>query len=153
MNDTNPRLIIPGLGGLYGAASQFAWPLVRVVTGLFLMPHGAQKLFGMFDGNPAAMAGFFSKMGIEPAALMVTLVGTVEFFGGLLLALGLLTRPVAGAIFVVLTVAWYKVHLPAGFFVTKGGFEFAMLWSFLALAFVLRGGGEYSIDRKIGKEF
>ncbi len=153
MSDGHPRLIIPAFGGLYDATSKFAWPMIRIVTGLFLMPHGAQKLFGMFDGNPTAMAGFFSKMGIEPAALMVTAVGTVEFFGGLLLALGLLTRPVAAAIFVVLTVAWYKVHLSAGFFVTKGGFEFAMMWSILALAFVLRGGGEYSIDRKIGKEF
>jgi len=153
MNETNPRLIIPALGGVYDATSKFSWPLIRIVTGLFLMPHGAQKLFGMFDGNPAAVAGFFSKMGIEPAALMVTAVGAVEFFGGLLLALGFLTRPVAAAIFVVLTVAWYKVHLSAGFFVNKGGFEFAMMWSILALAFVLRGGGEYSIDRKIGKEF
>jgi putative oxidoreductase len=148
-----PQLIIPALGGIYGSLSKFTWPAIRIMTGLFLMPHGAQKLFGMFDGNPAAMAGFFSKMGMEPAALLVTAVGTVEFFGGLLLALGLLTRPVAAAIFVVLAVAFFKVHLANGFFVTKGGFEFVAMWAILALMFVIRGGGEYSVDRKIGKEF
>ena len=149
----NPNLIVPALGGLYDATSKFAWPMIRVVTGLFLMPHGAQKLFGMFDGNPAAIAGFFSKIGIEPAGLMVMAVGTVEFFGGLLLALGLLTRPVALAIFVVLSVAFYKVHMSAGFFASKGGFQYIAMWAILALAFVMRGGGEYSIDRKIGNEF
>lgn len=117
------------------------------------MPHGAQKLFGMFGGNPQAIAGFFSKIGIEPAALMVTLVGCVEFFGGLLLAIGFLTRPAAAAVFVVLTVAWAKVHLANGFFWSAGGIEYPLYWSVVALAFVVLGGGAYSVDRKIGKEF
>jgi putative oxidoreductase len=153
MSDTNPRLIIPALGSLYDAAARFTWPILRIVTGLFLMPHGAQKLFGMFGGNPQAMAGFFSQIGIEPAALMVTLVGGVEFFGGLLLVLGLLTRPAAAAAFVVLLAAVLKVHLANGFFASNGGYEYPLMWAILAFAFVIRGGGECSIDRKIGKEF
>jgi len=127
--------------------------LIRVVTGLFLMPHGAQKLFGAFGGNPEATANFFRKIGIEPAATMVAAVGVVEFFGGLLLALGLLTRPAAAAIFVMLTVSWVKVHLANGFFWTSGGYEYPVLWSIVVLGFAIRGGGEYSIDRQIGKEF
>ena len=150
---SNPNLIIPALGGLYDATSKYAVPLIRVATGLFLMPHGAQKLFGMFGGNPDAIAGFFSKIGMEPAALLVTVVGLIEFFGGLFLALGLLTRPVAAAIFVMLTVAWFKVHLANGFFWSVGGIEYPLLWSIIALAFAVRGGGECSIDGKIGKEF
>ena len=148
-----PQLIIPALGGIYGALSKYTLPLIRVVTGLFLMPHGAQKLFGMFGGNPDAMAGFFSKIGVEPAATMVTVVGTVEFFGGLLLALGLLTRPAAAAAFVLLLVAVFKVHMANGFFWSSGGYEYPLMWAVLALVFVIRGGGECSIDRKIGKEF
>ncbi len=141
------------MGGLYDATSKYAVPLIRVATGLILMPHGAQKLFGMFGSNPDAVARFFSKIGLEPAELLVMAVGLVEFFGGLLLAIGFLTRPAAAAIFVVLTVAWFKVHLPNGFFAGANGIEFPLLWSILALAFVLRGGGEYSVDQKIGKEF
>lgn len=148
-----PQLIIPALGGVYGSLSKFTWPAVRIVTGLFLMPHGAQKLFGMFGGNPQAVAGFFSKIGIEPAALMVTVTGGVEFFGGLLLALGLLTRPAAAAAFVLLLVAVFKVHLANGFFWSTGGYEYPLMWTILALVFVIRGGGDYSIDQKIGKEF
>ncbi len=148
-----PQLIIPALGGVYGSLSKFTWPAVRIVTGLFLMPHGAQKLFGMFGGNPQAIAGFFSKIGIEPAATMVTVVGSVEFFGGLLLALGLLTRPVAVACCVLLLVAVFQVHLANGFFWSTGGYEYPLMWAILALVFVIRGGGDYSIDQKIGKEF
>ncbi len=148
-----PQLIIPALGGVYGSLSKFTWPAVRIVTGLFLMPHGAQKLFGMFGGNPQAIAGFFSKIGIEPAATMVTVVGSVEFFGGLLLALGLLTRPVAAACCVLLLVAVFQVHLANGFFWSTGGYEYPLMWAILALVFVIRGGGDYSIDQKIGKEF
>jgi putative oxidoreductase len=149
----HPRLIIPALGGIYDVTSKYAVPLIRIAAGLFLMPHGAQKLFGMFGGDPTAMVAFFSKMGMEPAAPLVTVVGLIEFFGGLLLAIGLLTRPAAAAIFVMLTVAWYKVHLAAGFFWTDGGLEYPLLWSIIALAFVVRGGGDYSVDRMIGKEF
>ena len=148
-----PQLIIPALGGVYGSLSKFTWPAVRIVTGLFLMPHGAQKLFGMFGGNPQAIAGFLSKIGIEPAATMVTVVGSVEFFGGLLLALGLMTRPVAAACCVLLLVAVLQVHLANGFFWSTGGYEYPLMWAILALIFVIRGGGDYSIDQKIGKEF
>jgi putative oxidoreductase len=153
MSESNPRLIIPALGGLYGSLTAYTLPIIRIVAGLFLMPHGAQKLFGAFGGDAGAMAAFFSKIGIEPAATMVTVVGTVEFFGGLCLALGLLTRPAAAAIFVMLTVAWVKVHLPNGYFWTSTGFEYPLMWSIIALMFVVRGGGACSLDAKIGREF
>ncbi|MGB1548635.1 MAG: DoxX family protein [Alphaproteobacteria bacterium] len=147
-------LFIPALGGLYEKLSYLAYPLVRITTGLFLIPHGATKLFGWFGGDPARTAEFFSKIGLEPAAPMVMAAGVVEFFGGILLALGLLTRPAAAAVFVLLVVAVERVHLAKGFFVYNGGYEHALMWALLALAILFRGGGAFSVDRNlIGKEF
>ena len=147
------KLIIPGLGGLYEAGLQLAYPWIRFFAGLFLMPHGAQKLFGWFGGDINATAGFFSKIGLEPALPLAYLVGTVEFFGGLCIAIGLFTRPVAVAATILLLVAAFQVHLGNGFFWNKGGFEYPILWAVLMIAIFFRGGGELSVDAKIGKEF
>ncbi len=145
-----PRYYLPFMEGLYGRLSWLAYPLIRVVTGLWLVPHGAQKLFG---GNIEGVAGFFSKIGLEPALPLAYLVGGVEFFGGLLLALGLFTRPAAAAAFILLLVAAVQVHLANGFFMANGGYEYTLMWAFLAFAVFLRGGGELSVDGKIGREF
>jgi putative oxidoreductase len=125
---------------------------VRVATGAFLMPHGAQKLFGLFGGyGPEATGQFFaSKLGL-PASFAV-LAGSIEFFGGLALALGLLTRPAAALVFGLMAVAVVKVHLANGYFWTDGGFEYPLLWAILALSYVVKGGGKYSLDAKIGRE-
>jgi putative oxidoreductase len=116
------------------------------------MPHGAQKLFGLFGGyGPEATGQFFaSKLGL-PASFAV-LAGSIEFFGGLALALGLLTRPAAALVFGLMAVAVVQVHLPNGYFWTDGGFEYPLLWAILALSYVVKGGGRYSLDAKIGRE-
>ncbi len=149
-----PAPIISGLAPLYAKTCGLGYPLIRFFAGVMLIPHGAQKLFGAFGGGGIqGTAGFFSKMGLEPAAPLVVLAGLTEFVGGILLAIGLLTRPVAVAVFLLMMVAVFKVHLGAGFFVTKGGYEFALLWGMVALGIALRGGGPLSVDRVIGKEF
>lgn len=131
-----------------------AYPLVRVTTGLLLMPHGAQKLFGWFGGYGLSGTGaFFSDtLGMQPGILFALLAGLVEFFGGLALVLGLLTRPAAAAVAVLLATA-LSVHVPNGFFWTNGGIEYPLMWFLLALALLLRGGGEYSLDRRLGLRF
>ena len=150
---TPPSLVIPALGGLYGVLSPLAWPLVRFMAGIFLVPHGAQKLFGWFGGGGLeGMAGWFAEIGLEPAMALATLVGATEFFGGLLIAIGLFTRPAAAAAFILLAVATFSVHMPNGFFNTNGGYEYAMLWGFLMLAIVFRGGGALSLDARLGRE-
>ncbi|MDP6571957.1 MAG: DoxX family protein [Rhodospirillales bacterium] len=149
-----PRLVVPALGGLYEPLAPLAWPLVRFMAGLFLMPHGARKLFGWFGGGGLdGTAGFFAKVGLEPAMPLAALVGATEFFGGALIAIGLLTRPAAAAAFILLAVATFRIHMPNGFFITSGGYEYAMLWGFLMLAIVFRGGGALSLDARIGREF
>ena len=149
---TTTRLFIPALQPLYGGLSALSYPLIRFSAGLFLMPHGAQKLFGWFGGNIEGTAGFFSQIGLEPALALAYLVGAAEFFGGLFLAIGYLTRPAAAAIAILMAVAAFKVHLDNGFFWTNGGYEYPLLWGLIALAIFFRGGGELSLDRKIGRE-
>jgi putative oxidoreductase len=144
------RLIIPALGPLYERLAPLSYPLIRFVTGATLVPHGAQKLFG---GDLAGMAQGFSAMGLEPALPLVYLVMITEFFGGICIALGFLTRPVAVAVVIFMAVAVTKVHWPHGYFWTNGGFEYPLLWGLVALAIAFRGGGALSVDRAIGREF
>ena len=148
------RLIVPLAAPIYDTLWNAAYPIVRVTTGLFLIPHGAQKLFGAFGGAGfEATAAGFAKMGLEPGALMAALAGGTEFFGGLLLVLGLFTRVAAAGALILLLVAVFHVHLQNGFFLSKGGYEYALFWALMAFVVFIRGGGAFSIDRKLGKEF
>lgn len=149
------KLVIPAFGGIYEAGSRISYPLIRATAGLLLMPHGAQKLFGWFGGggltNTAAFFG--GSLGLEPGLFWAFLVGFVEFFGGLALVLGLLTRPFAVAVTILMAVAAFGIHLGNGFFWSNGGYEYPLMWGLVALAIVFRGGGPLSLDRKLGREF
>ncbi|MDX5363606.1 MAG: DoxX family protein [Pseudazoarcus pumilus] len=142
---------LAGLGRTFDGLSHLSWPIVRIVTGLLLMPHGAQKLFGWFGGHGLEATGqfFAANLGMEPGIVFAFLAGFVEFFGGLALVLGLLTRPAALGVAVLMGVA-LTVHLPNGFFWNAGGYEYPLMWGLLAVAIFLRGGGEASLDRKLG---
>lgn len=148
------KLIIPGLGGLYEAGSQLAYPWIRFFAGLFLMPHGGEKLFGWFGGDISFSAEFYSQQGLALALPLAYLVGTVEFFGGLCIAIGLFTRPaaLAGTI-LLLGAALVNVGAGSGFWWTSGGVEMPMFWAAVMIAIFFRGGRELSVDAKIGKEF
>jgi putative oxidoreductase len=151
---THPQPIVPALTPLYDKLSRLSYPLIRAATGLALVPHGAQKLFGWFGGYGLdGTGGFFAQnLGLEPGLFWAALVGGVEFFGGLLLALGLLTRPAALAVATVMAVA-ITVHLPNGRFWNAGGYEYPLLWGLIALAIAFRGGANLSFDRALGREF
>jgi putative oxidoreductase len=147
------RLYVPALGGIYQKLTPFALPLLRVAIGLILIPHGAQKLFGWFGG-----AGFtrfvqiFESIGYKPGTVWVTLVALTELVGGILLVLGLFTRAAALAVVIFMIVA---VHFTSakGFFWTQQGAEYSLLILVVALVFLIRGGGDYSVDQKLGREF
>lgn len=154
--DTPPsgaRPIIPALAPLTNALAPLGEPLVRVAIGLALVPHGAQKLFGAFGGYGVEATGqfFATKLGL-PASLAL-IAGLIEFFGGIFLAVGFLTRPVAALVAGVMAVAIVTAHLPAGYFWTDGGYEYPLMWGIAALSFVMRGGGRYSVDAAIAREF
>lgn len=145
------RPIIPALKPVYAALAEPAYALVRVVAGAFLVPHGMWKLFGI-TGDQAQMAQFFADIGLQPAFPLMIAVGLVEFIGGLLIALGLLTRPAALAATITTGTAALYAHLPYGFYVEPGGIEFAALWAIVLLFIAVRGGGAISLDRVIGRE-
>jgi putative oxidoreductase len=148
------RYFIPALGHIHERAKPYAYPLIRFFAGIMLVPHGAQKLFGAFGGEGLLNTSYgFQKMGIEPALPLAVVAGATEFFGGILVAIGLLTRPAALACFILLMVAVFQVHWPSGFFASRGGYEFPLLWGIVMLGIMIRGGGPLSVDRTIGREF
>ena len=150
---TSPaKPLIPGLDALERTLSPFAEPMLRVAAGLMLLPHGAQKLFGWFGGYGVDATGqfFAAKLGLPASFALIA--GLIEVAGGVALALGLATRVAAALVFGLMAVAVIWVHLPVGFFWMNGGLEYPLLWGLVALAFVFRGGGRYSLDALIGRE-
>lgn len=148
------RYVIPALGRVYDGLADLAWLLLRVAVGASLIPHGMQKLFMAFNGpGMDKFAAGLAGRGYPAPTLMAWLVALTEFVGGALLAAGLLTRPAAAAVFIFMMVAAFGAHFPNGFFWTDKGFEYPMMWGIAALFFLIRGGGPYSVDRAIGREF
>jgi putative oxidoreductase len=90
------------------------------------------------------------KRGIYPAEPLAVVLITLETLGGLCIALGLFTRFWAAAVTIEMTVIVYH-HLPK-FGWTERGYEYPLMWGLIMLAIALRGGGPYSLDRRIGKE-
>ena len=157
MTDTStstPRLFIPALGGLYSGLSDFAQAAMRIALGGILWAHGMQKLFGAFGGlGISGNAAFFEKVGYSPGIFWGTLVGCTEFIGGILLVLGLFTRPAAAAVVIFMINGVYFTSKAGGFFWTARGSEFAILILVVAFYLLIRGSGPWSIDRKMGREF
>jgi putative oxidoreductase len=109
--------------------------LLRIVTGLMFWQHGAQKLFGWLGGRQ--VADLTSLMG---------LAGVLEFFGGLLIIIGLFTRPVAFILSGEMAVAYFMAHQPRGLWPIENRGEVVVLFSFIYLFFAAHGAGPYSLD-------
>lgn len=129
-------------------------PALRLPIGLILAAHGSQKLFAWFDGHGLeGTAQFMASIGLHPGFLMALLAGSAEFFGGILLMLGLLTRPAAAICAVTLLVALFSVHWGNGFFLTTHGIEYALALTSAATSLSIMGGGSYSVDRLLTEKF
>jgi len=125
---------------------------LRVVVGLLLFGHGAQKLFGWFDGpGPRGTAGFFGSLGFrrQHALPMAILAGLSET-AGLLFAMGLVTPFAALAMASVMVVAVGTVHWKNGLWVTSGGYEFNLVLWTVAIAVAATGPGRFSLDASFG---
>ena len=119
--------------------------LVRVVVGAIFLAHGGQKLFVYgFDG----VAGAFAQMGIPMAGVVGPAVALVEFFGGLALIAGLLTRPAAVGLAATMLGALFVVHLPAGFFLPNG-YEFVLALLGATVTLAVTGAGAWSLDARL----
>lgn len=124
--------------------------VLRVGLGLALMPHGAQKLFGWFGGYGLEGTGqWMDSIGLQPGMLMAALAGSAEFFGGLALLLGLLTRPAAALTAFTMLVAIFSVHIGNGFFMSNNGYEYAFVLLVASLSLLVSGGGRFSLDGRI----
>ncbi|NHI00460.1 DoxX family protein [Oceanimonas sp. MB9] len=120
---------------------------LRVPTGIILAAHGAQKLFGWFGGYGLEGTGqWMASIGLGPGYLMALLAGSAEFFGGLALLLGLLTRPAALVSAVTMLVALFSVHIDNGLFMANNGYEYALTLFAVSAALAIQGGGRLALD-------
>lgn len=132
--------------------STSAAPLaLRLALGSVFVGHGAQKLFGWWGGNGfQATAQFFeNNLGLKPGVLHAALAGGGEFFGGILILLGLATRFAAAQAAIIMAVAIWTVHSSA--FFLPAGMEYALVLLLVAVALTLTGGGALSIDARLAK--
>ncbi|MFT4671036.1 MAG: putative oxidoreductase [Pseudohongiellaceae bacterium] len=121
---------------------------IRLGAGAIFAAHGAQKLFGWFGGyGLEGTAGWMESIGLEPGLLMAAMAGSAEFFGGLLLIIGLLVRPAALMLAITMAVAIITVHLSNGFFLANNGYEFGLALLAVSVSLVVRGAGNLSADR------
>ncbi|MDX1920962.1 MAG: DoxX family protein [Candidatus Caenarcaniphilales bacterium] len=128
--------------------------ILRLTVGTVFTAHGAQKLLGWFDGHGLeATAKFMSSIGLEPGMLMASLAAGTEFFGGLALILGLLTRPAAISLAFTMVVAAVTVHWKGGFFLQNNGYEYCFVLFGASLALLLTGAGRFSVDRVITEKY
>ncbi|MCQ9392240.1 DoxX family protein [Pseudomonas viridiflava] len=126
--------------------------ILRVIVGIAFIAHGSQKLFGAFGGyGLEGTAQYMESLGLTPGCLMALLSGGAEFFGGLGLLVGLLARPAAALVTVLLLVAIFTVHIGNGFFMANNGFEYALALLGGALAVLIEGAGKLSLDRLIAR--
>ncbi|MGE8188966.1 DoxX family protein [Pseudomonas sp. NPDC086278] len=128
----------------------FGLTVVRIVVGIIFAAHGSQKLFGMFGGyGIAGTAQYMESLGLAPGHLMAILSGGTEFFGGLALIIGLLTRPAALGLTFLSLVAIFSVHIHNGLFMANNGYEFALALLGGSIAILIEGAGKLSVDRAI----
>ena len=121
---------------------------IRIGAGIIFVAHGAQKLFGWFGGyGLEGTAGWMTSIGLEPGWLMAALAGGAEFFGGLLLLLGLLVRPAGIVLAFTMLVAAIMVHLGNGLFMANNGYEYALALLVISVTLSIRGAGSFSLDR------
>ena len=143
------RRIISALDPIYEILEPIAYPLIRFVAGVMMIPHGYAKVFGGIEGTTK----FFSSVGLEPALILAWYVGLLELVGGICVALGLLTRLMSAQLIGLLAVATFYIHLPSGFIWIKGGFEYPLFWMVVMIAITIKGGEKLSLDNLLAKEF
>jgi len=123
-----------------GKYSEYAFALMRIVAGLLFALHGAQKLFGVLGGSKVPLVSLYGAAGV------------IEFFGGLLIALGLLGSWAAFVASGEMAVAYFMGHFPKGFWPLQNGGELAALYCFVFLYIAARGSGIWSVDATLSRK-
>ena len=143
-----PRLFLPFLKPFYDRAIPLSWLIVRVAVGWNLAVHG----WGKVTRGPSAFVKAFSDIGLDPAPPWIWSALVIEFIGGIALIVGLFTRFFAAAVAIEMGYLTFVQYWANGFSWLNRGYEYVLLWGLVTLAIALRGGGPYSLDRKIGRE-
>ena len=123
--------------------------ILRVIVGTVFVVHGYDKLF---NSGILGVTGFFTQVGAPLPGVTAPLVSILEFGGGIALILGLLTPFVAVLLAADMLGALFLVHLPAGFVVANGGYEFVLTLLGASLALALTGPGAYALDALFGQK-
>ena len=144
------RLVFPGLAGLYQSGAPYAYAFMRFATGAVLVPHGVQKVFFLSIGQYTKTIG---GKGLPFPEFLAYLTFFTELVAAICLAIGLLTRAAAVMIWIEMAVIITVFNWQYGYFWTNRGIEYALLWLLLCTAIFFRGGGRYSVDHLIGKDF
>jgi putative oxidoreductase len=116
--------------------SPYLLSILRIVAAFLFMAHGSQKLFA-FPGTSGHTVALISEIGVA---------GILEFFGGLILLLGVYTRPTAFILSGEMAIAYFQVHAPHGFWPSLNRGELAALYCFVFLYLSAAGGGAWSLD-------
>ncbi|MGB7256899.1 MAG: DoxX family protein [Pseudolabrys sp.] len=149
MNGRSTQLYFPGLAGFYASAIDFGYLVLRVVIGIILFVHG----FGKLKTGVAGIAAYMAKNGLEPGMAFAVAAMFLETVGAACVAIGLFTRFFAAALAIEMLTAFLVIHLPKGFAVGSGGYEYVLLIGVVLFSIALRGGGRYSVDQiMVGKE-
>lgn len=152
MPAAEPRPLIPALAPIYAQARDLSYLVIRLTAGGMLLVHGITKL--MNTTVTAFAANSLARRGIEPSLPLAYVVFFLETVGAVCIMLGLFTRVFAVAIGIQFLVITFVAHWPQGFGWSnpRGGWEYPLFWGLIILAIGLRGGGPYSLDRKLGWE-
>jgi putative oxidoreductase len=160
MLDHSTPLFLPQLGPLYQSLLPWAEALLRAMVGLALVPHGLRNTFGMFpttgvrSHNLRELAKQLDEDGYRPGRFWAPAISVTQLVFGPMLAVGLLTRPVAVPIVIFLVVSNYERWRVGGYFWNKTGLEYTLMWTIAAFYFLVRGGGVISLDHLlVGRQF
>lgn len=141
------------LNKLIQTGTSYAPLALRIPVGIIFIAHGTQKLFGWDGmGGLQATGQLMVLWGLEPGVLMAFLAGCGELLGGLLLLIGLLTRPAALLTAFMMIVAILAVHIDNGLFVINNGYEFGLALVATSASLLISGAGNLSVDRLLSKK-
>jgi putative oxidoreductase len=160
---TETHLVFPQLAALYQALAPLAAAALRVVVGLWMVPHGLRMAFGFFpstfpgagqsERNVRMLAVDLDQWGYHPGWLWAPLIAATELIAGPMLALGLFTRVAAVPLVLFLIVTNFERWRVGRYFWNKLGMEYTLMWLVATFYFLVHGGGAYSLDHLIGWEF
>jgi len=151
--------IDPALASLLQTLAPLSYALLRAAVGLALVPHGLRNTFGFFPNSGMraldlrALAKYLDESGYRPGQFWALAISVTQLVGGPLLALGLLTRPVAVVVLVFLLVANIERWRIGKYFWNQLGLEYTLMWTIATFYILVHGGGLYSLDHLVGWNF